>query len=138
MSRPLLIRGGTRRRPGRRPRTAAPTCSSKDGVVAEVADRIEAGDAEVFDASRLLVFPGFIDLHAHLREPGREYAETIRTGLAAAAAGGFTAVVRDAEHRARSTTAARSASSSARRARRGRRAAAIRSRRSRRGRRARR
>jgi dihydroorotase len=40
----------------------------------------------------LIVFPGFIDLHAHLREPGREYAETIHTGLQAAAAGGFTAV----------------------------------------------
>ncbi len=62
------------------------------GVVAEVADRIEARDARVFDVSRLCVFPGFIDLHAHLREPGREYAETIATGLAAAAAGGFTAV----------------------------------------------
>ena len=46
----------------------------------------------MFDASGLLVFPGFIDLHTHLREPGREYAETIPTGLAAAAAGGFTAV----------------------------------------------
>jgi dihydroorotase len=62
------------------------------GVVAEVAERLEAGDAEVFDVSRLLVFPGFIDLHAHLREPGREYAETIATGLKAAAVGGFTAV----------------------------------------------
>src|SRR5262249_49135526 len=51
-----------------------------------------AGDAEVVDASGLLVCPRFIDLHAHLREPGREYAETIHTGLAAAAAGGFTAV----------------------------------------------
>jgi dihydroorotase len=40
----------------------------------------------------LLVFPGFIDLHAHLREPGREQAETVATGLKAAAAGGFTAV----------------------------------------------
>ena len=64
----------------------------EDGVVAEVAERLEAGDAEVFDVSRLLVFPGFIDLHAHLREPGREYAETIATGLRAAAVGGFTAV----------------------------------------------
>ena len=64
----------------------------EDGVVAEVADRIEARDARVFDVSSLCVFPGFIDLHAHLREPGREYAETIATGLAAAAAGGFTAV----------------------------------------------
>jgi dihydroorotase len=64
----------------------------EDGVVAEVGDRLEAGNARVFDASRLCVFPGFIDLHTHLREPGREYAETISTGLAAAAAGGFTAV----------------------------------------------
>ncbi len=64
----------------------------EDGAVAEVADRIEARDAQVIDVSRLYVFPGFIDLHAHLREPGREYAETIATGLAAAAAGGFTAV----------------------------------------------
>ena len=64
----------------------------EDGLVAEVGDRIEAGDARVFDASKLCVFPGFIDLHTHLREPGREYAETIHTGLAAAAAGGFTAV----------------------------------------------
>ncbi len=64
----------------------------EDGVVAGVSERLEAGDAEVFDVSRLCVFPGFIDLHAHLREPGREYAETITTGLAAAAAGGFTAV----------------------------------------------
>ena len=64
----------------------------EDGLVAEVGDRLEAGNARVFDASRLCVFPGFIDLHAHLREPGREYAETIATGLAAAAAGGFTAV----------------------------------------------
>jgi dihydroorotase len=64
----------------------------EDGLVAEVGDKLEAGDARVFDASRLCVFPGFIDLHVHLREPGREYAETIHTGLAAAAAGGFTAV----------------------------------------------
>ncbi len=64
----------------------------EDGLVAEVADRLEAGDARVYDVSRLCVFPGFIDLHTHLREPGREYAETIATGLAAAAAGGFTAV----------------------------------------------
>jgi len=91
VSRPLLIRGG---------RLVDPAAGQdlrcdvllKDGFVAEVGDRVAAGDAEVFDASHLVVFPGFIDLHAHLREPGREYAETIRTGLEAAAAGGFTAV----------------------------------------------
>ena len=63
-----------------------------DGVVAEVGPGLRPAGAEMLDASGLLVFPGFIDLHAHLREPGREYAETIASGLAAAAAGGFTAV----------------------------------------------
>jgi dihydroorotase len=64
----------------------------RGGVVAEVGKDLRAPGAEVFDAAGLLVFPGFIDLHAHLREPGREHAETIATGLRAAAAGGFTAV----------------------------------------------
>jgi dihydroorotase len=48
--------------------------------------------AEVFDAAGLIVAPGFIDLHAHLREPGQESSETIETGTKAAARGGFTAV----------------------------------------------
>lgn len=49
-------------------------------------------DAEVFDASGMIVSPGFIDLHVHLREPGQESSETIESGTKSAARGGFTAV----------------------------------------------
>ena len=65
----------------------------KDGRVAEVAPprRIKGADRR-FDARGLIVAPGFIDLHVHLREPGQQHKETIATGTAAAAAGGFTSV----------------------------------------------
>ena len=68
----------------------------KDGKVACVgslsSDRIPDEEATVIDASGKYVMPGFLDLHVHLREPGFEYKETIRTGTAAMAKGGFTAV----------------------------------------------
>jgi dihydroorotase len=65
----------------------------RDGKIEAVGGRIDgADDAEVIDCSDLIVSPGFIDVHCHLREPGREDVETIATGARAAAAGGFTAV----------------------------------------------
>ncbi len=64
----------------------------ENGVVAGAGAGLSAAGAEVFDASGLIVAPGFIDIHVHLREPGIEYAETIETGSKAAAAGGFTSI----------------------------------------------
>jgi len=65
----------------------------KDGRVADVAPprKIKGADRR-FDARGLVVAPGFIDLHVHLREPGQQHKETIATGTVAAAAGGFTSV----------------------------------------------
>ena len=61
-------------------------------VVAAIEHRIECPDAKLLDAAGLVVAPGFVDIHVHLREPGIEHAETIASGSRAAAAGGFTAV----------------------------------------------
>jgi dihydroorotase len=64
----------------------------EDGRVARVGRDIEARDAELVDAAGCWVTPGFVDLHAHLREPGQEYKEDIASGGRAAVAGGFTTV----------------------------------------------
>ena len=64
----------------------------RDGRVEDIDESLDAEGAEIFDAADLIVAPGFIDLHVHLREPGYEYKETIASGARAAVAGGFTSV----------------------------------------------
>ena len=88
----LLIRNGIVVDP------AAETEEKRDiridgGRIAEIGSGLPAGDSRVIDADGCLVMPGFIDMHVHLRDPGQEYKEDIATGAAAAAHGGFTAVV---------------------------------------------
>jgi dihydroorotase len=63
-----------------------------DGVIQQLGPNLSVSRAQVFDLRGKVVAPGFIDMHVHLREPGFEHKETIRTGVEAAAAGGFTAV----------------------------------------------
>ncbi|MGH3511165.1 MAG: dihydroorotase [Pseudonocardiaceae bacterium] len=87
MTRPLLLRGI-------RPYSVGDPVDLlvRDGVIAELGAQLDGTGAERFDGGGLVALPGLVDLHAHLREPGREDAETIATGSAAAALGGYTAV----------------------------------------------
>ncbi|MQA86887.1 MAG: dihydroorotase [Streptosporangiales bacterium] len=64
----------------------------RDGVVAEVGEGLTGSGARTFEGDGLVALPGLVDLHTHLREPGREDAETVETGTQAAALGGYTAV----------------------------------------------
>ncbi len=92
MSRPLLIRGGRVLDPSQ-DLDATRDVLVVDGLVAGVGEGLDAPEgAQEIDASGLLITPGLIDVHVHLREPGGEHKETIATGARAAAAGGFTAV----------------------------------------------
>ena len=64
----------------------------KDSYIVRIGQNLHAIAATLFDATGLVVAPGFIDMHVHLREPGFEHAETIETGSRAAAGGGFTSI----------------------------------------------
>jgi dihydroorotase len=89
---PVLLTGGTLVDPSQRLNEVGDVLI-RDGEIAGVGRSIEGPDeVEVIDCEGLIVSPGFIDVHCHLREPGREDVETIATGARAAAAGGFTAV----------------------------------------------
>lgn len=85
------LKGGTVVDPANR-RRAQLDVLVRDGLIAAVGPDLDPGEAEVFPAAGLHILPGLVDMHVHLREPGREDEETVATGLAAAAAGGFTAV----------------------------------------------
>ena len=91
--RPLVIRGGRVLDPSQGT-DATLDLLLVDGKVAAMGEDLSApDDAEAVDASGLVVSPGLIDLHVHLREPGGEHKETIASGARSAAAGGITAVV---------------------------------------------
>ena len=64
----------------------------EDGKIKSIGKQLNAEGADVYDASGLVVAPGFIDMHVHLRQPGQSGKETIQTGTQAAAAGGITRV----------------------------------------------
>ena len=91
MPQSLLIRGGRVIDPSSR-LDARVDILVENGRITQIGDGLKAKAAEVLDATGCVVTPGFIDIHTHLREPGREDKETIATGAQAAAAGGFTAV----------------------------------------------
>ncbi len=92
MARDLLLRGGTIVDPSQGIERVGDVLL-RDGRVAECGGSIGTPDgAEIVDCTGLVVAPGMIDVHVHLREPGREDVETVATGAHSAAAGGFTAV----------------------------------------------
>lgn len=89
----LLIKNGYVVDPSQNVNAGRHVLIEDDRITALLApDEALPSDAEVFDAAGLIVAPGFIDMHVHLREPGQEYKETIATGAAAAVAGGWTSI----------------------------------------------
>ena len=94
MSKSILLRGGRIIDPSQRTDVVGDVLID-GGAIVSVGERVDIGsrdDVDAVDCADLVVTPGFIDVHCHLREPGREDVETIATGARAAAAGGFTAV----------------------------------------------
>lgn len=87
----LLIKGGTVVNPAKKQHEVADVLV-KDGKIAAIGQKLSADGADVYDATGLVVAPGLIDMHTHLREPGQEAKEDFYSGTQAAAAGGFTRV----------------------------------------------
>jgi dihydroorotase len=91
MTRPILLKGGRIVDPSQKMDTVGDVLLV-DGKVAGIGGSLSAADAEVIDVKGQVVAPGMIDVHVHLREPGREDVETVATGAHSAVAGGFTGI----------------------------------------------
>jgi len=89
----ILIKGGEIVDPANQRDREALDLLIVDGKIACVDKNISVDDATVIDATGLVASPGFIDMHVHLREPGQEHKETIRTGTRSAVKGGFTSIL---------------------------------------------
>ncbi len=90
---PTLLRNGRVVDPANGLDAPADVLVGSDGMVAQVGPGLDVpADAEIMDCTGLVVTPGLIDMHVHLRVPGQEYKEDVASGTAAAAAGGFTAI----------------------------------------------
>ena len=86
MSSSYILKGGSL------PNGTKSDIAIKDGLISAIGTSLDASGSEIFDISNCVVLPGLVDLHTHLREPGREDAETVLSGSRAAVKGGFTAI----------------------------------------------
>ena len=92
MSRPMLLRGGRVIDPSQKLDERLDLLLADGKIAATGRDLAVPKGGEIVDVSGLVVAPGFVDLHAHMREPGDEHKETIASGARAASAGGFTSI----------------------------------------------
>ena len=86
MSSSYILKGGSL------PNGTKSDIAIKDGLISAIGTSLDASGSEIFDISNCVVLPGLVDLHTHLREPGREDAETVLSGSRAAVKGGFSAI----------------------------------------------
>ena len=86
MSKSYILKGGLL------PNGTKSDIAIKDGLISGIGTSLDASGSEIFDITNCVVLPGLVDLHTHLREPGREDAETVLSGSRAAVKGGFTAI----------------------------------------------
>ena len=86
MSSSYILKGGSL------PNGTKSDIAIKDGLISAIGTSLDASGSEIFEITNCVVLPGLVDLHTHLREPGREDAETVLSGSRAAVKGGFTAI----------------------------------------------